>query len=360
MSESTAKNLNKIPSDWGEYVQIHYTAFGMRTRAGRKYSPSMVTLLEQTNGLSLNMPKRNDGSAAYKMDRLSLNALAARFSRSKSTIARVMRALDGENVVRRSRGSRCMEYAGTHEITGRSFPVELWLYNTVFNIDGEERRATTSELFVFAHIKGNCLMPGNKSHTYSATQEEIANELGLSERTVRAALYFWLRVGFLSLPAEDKGRRGQAGKYHLNRAFIGRKRRTKKTSAVKPSDIEVKELAKVADERADRERYYARRRADAERVADENLRRAMKNAQYKSISSELAETERKAAKIEALKLDGLAEVLEQVKTLHARQTAILTGLGMTPNDLVPTYHCQKCSDSGFLPSGRACDCYQRE
>lgn len=117
--------------------------------------------------------------------------------------------------------------------------------------------------------------------------------------------------------------------------------------------------ALAADERAERERFYAERRAKAQAAADRFERRALADPQYKRIAAELSTAERNAAKAEAFGQSDLAELLTIVKDLKERKKAVLAGMGITENDLIPKYFCKKCSDTGFLPDGRACDCYRK-
>ena len=117
--------------------------------------------------------------------------------------------------------------------------------------------------------------------------------------------------------------------------------------------------AQAQDERTERERYYAARRAKAQAVADRFEKRALADPQYKKISADLSAAEREAAKAEAFGQEGLAGILARVEELRARRHAVLTGMGITEADLVPQYACKKCSDTGFLPDGRACDCYKK-
>lgn len=95
-------------------------------------------------------------------------------------------------------------------------------------------------------------------------------------------------------------------------------------------------------------------------MADDNIRRAMKNPEYKKVVGELSEAERAAAKKEALNLEGLPQALETVRRLKARKAAVLAKIGMTEKDFEPQYHCVKCNDTGFVTStGVACDCYYK-
>ncbi len=117
--------------------------------------------------------------------------------------------------------------------------------------------------------------------------------------------------------------------------------------------------AQAQDERTERERYYAARRAKAQAVADRFEKRALADPRYKQISSALSQAEREAAKAEAFGGNGLPELLARVEELKTQRRSVLAGMGIAESDLIPRYSCQKCADTGFLPDGRACDCYKK-
>lgn len=120
----------------------------------------------------------------------------------------------------------------------------------------------------------------------------------------------------------------------------------------------VNAAVEAANAKADRERYYGKLREKAQKRADSFMAQANANARFKEISKELAKLEIAQAKAEISQPDTLPQVLKTQKTLRAERTEILHSLGITENDLIPQYACKKCSDTGFLPSGAACDCYK--
>ena len=46
-----------------------------------------------------------------------------------------------------------------------------------------------------------------------------------------------------------------------------------------------------------------------------------------------------------------------VRTVRVRTVAYFT-VHFTEADFTPRYACTKCSDTGFLPDGKMCDCYK--
>ena len=65
------------------------------------------------------------------------------------------------------------------------------------------------------------------------------------------------------------------------------------------------------------------------------------------------------AKAEMFEPKKLPELLAEKKRLADLRLEILQGMQLTEQDLLPQYACVKCSDSGFLKNGKACDCYQK-
>ena len=113
----------------------------------------------------------------------------------------------------------------------------------------------------------------------------------------------------------------------------------------------------AADKKSERERYYAALQAKAQAVADQNERRAMADPEFKKVCSNLSKLERETAKAEIFASPNLPDLLRESERLQKRKLQLLADMNMTIDDLLPQYQCKKCSDSGFLPDGRACDCY---
>ena len=110
--------------------------------------------------------------------------------------------------------------------------------------------------------------------------------------------------------------------------------------------------------KADRERYYAQLREKAQIRADKFTAKANKNTRYKEISSQLSTMEIALAKAEVFEPKTLPALTEKKAALLRERRSILEVLHIQEEDLLPQYTCEKCSDTGFLPSGVACNCYK--
>lgn len=118
-------------------------------------------------------------------------------------------------------------------------------------------------------------------------------------------------------------------------------------------------VVQAANDRAEREKFYAALRNKAQAEADKNNERALQNPQYKQIAALLSDAVREAAKAEVFQPENLASVQAKVSALQTQRRALLSDMGIAEEDLSPRYRCKKCSDSGFLPNGKACDCYRK-
>lgn len=109
--------------------------------------------------------------------------------------------------------------------------------------------------------------------------------------------------------------------------------------------------------KADRERHYALLREKAQTRAERFLAKANGNTRFKEITAELSKMEISLAKAEVFQPNELPALREKKRGLLAERKDILSNLGISEQELTPQFHCKKCSDTGFLPNGTACNCY---
>lgn len=129
----------------------------------------------------------------------------------------------------------------------------------------------------------------------------------------------------------------------------------KSAEAVKVQDLEA---------RAERERWYAERRAKAEREAEDVLKVFMQNEEFKRIHKRLNELQGEIGRTEAKAEMGDDKAVKQLVKLTVEQNrltlqyrGIIERNGKTEEDLQPKWHCKKCKDTGWKEDGKACDCY---
>lgn len=112
--------------------------------------------------------------------------------------------------------------------------------------------------------------------------------------------------------------------------------------------------------KSDRERYYSLLREKAQVVADKFVAKANKDGDFKAVNTALSKMEISLAKAEVFEPTKLPLLQKEKAELLQKRKFILEKLGITESDLTPKFTCVKCSDTGFLPSGKACDCYKNE
>ena len=129
------------------------------------------------------------------------------------------------------------------------------------------------------------------------------------------------------------------------------------------------EATAAADARSERERWYAKRRqqaiSSAERVKKkflesypwyEDYEKGERVAEIALAKAEVAYSKRQTAETSM----AVEEAKKELAHFNEQKTSVLECAGLTEKDFEPKYHCEKCSDTGFLPNGLACDCYQKE
>lgn len=119
------------------------------------------------------------------------------------------------------------------------------------------------------------------------------------------------------------------------------------------------EAVQAANARADREHWYAERRSKAERKAEKAKEKARSFPAYREAEKALKRLELEHAKAELYEPEKVKEIeLEQDAREFERAQALLLA-GLTEADLLPVWSCARCSDTGYLPSGAACDCFSK-
>ncbi|MDE6058477.1 MAG: DnaD domain protein [Clostridia bacterium] len=120
------------------------------------------------------------------------------------------------------------------------------------------------------------------------------------------------------------------------------------------------EAAIAADMRTSRERYYAELQQKAIAIAEKARALAEKDEAFKTAESILKKGEIELARAEIYAPDTVKDIQAKLSEANKARTEALTRLHLTDEDLQPKFRCTKCSDTGFLPSGKMCDCYKEE
>lgn len=221
----------------------------------------------------------------------------------------------------------------------------------------EVRPLTVIEGLVLCYFYTKC---GNKKKTnaFDCSYADIAYYLGISPRSAWSAVRTLLHADLIFCRAGEKGVNGRIkSTYRLNDGLLCRRkrelRRVLKNAVADP-------IEQAADARIDRERFYSERRFRAESAAERKKEKFLAvHPEYNNMERDCDTLAREEAKAEALGLPGLPQLQERLAKKQREKRAFLRRFGVTEEDFLPHYACRKCSDTGALPNGRACDCYFR-
>ena len=277
---------------------------------------------------------------------------------SVSSVGRAVGSLIAGGMVERTGQS---EYITTLNKAGTFLRLENWV-NTikikVTNKKGEviERRLTLAERLVFSLIFTHCDNGKKGGNKYVASYKEMRAVLGISEKTISKAVNTLTAAGLVIRAEYERGvNRTHKSIYHINKRLLSRNRAATPLIGAKRQP---KTPEEARAESIDRERWYAQRRQEAEERAERNERKARTDNRFKAADTELRALASKEAYAD------LRGDLEELTLLQARRRELeeqrikaLRRLHLTPDDLLPQYHCQICNDTGFTKQGRLCGCY---
>lgn len=288
--------------------------------------------------------------------RSSFRKFADDFRISERQIARKVKELKARKVVTQDKSGAVAAYSYTGENCGKGFiRSDLYLYQREFEITREGRRfLTLSEILVFSLISTHCANPATGGK-YTGSIRSIAKLLGVSASTVYRCIDVLKRANLIV--CDTKAPNGSSWTtYHINQKHLKTAEREYKKIVKKEAYTDPKIAA--ADAKTERERFYfvAKRRAEApaeqmqDRLrADDRYRAAERN--YNSLIPKIGTY---AAREQIYELKNAEKEQKHWAAVMAER---MEALSISPDDLRPRYRCAKCSDTGFLPDGRMCDCY---
>ena len=117
---------------------------------------------------------------------------------------------------------------------------------------------------------------------------------------------------------------------------------------------------KDADAKSARERFYALRREQAEIDAVRIQEKLKKIPKFAVAMQQMNQSQVRMAKLEiAGDVNGMRALRIQRAGWQHQIDDVLRDFGYTQDDLKPKRICCKCSDTGYKPDGKACDCYPK-
>lgn len=264
-------------------------------------------------------------------------------------------------------GGKVKHYTYTKE-TPKEFSVrtELFFYTEEFVIFGNVRCLTDSEVNVLSLIY--TWTRYEKAYKFTGNYADMARMLHIDYFTVLRAVSALRSAGLIRriINIKENNKDNKIKRHYaanMDKIYAIRRRNEKKKK------IEEKEKAFVSrteakrikdlDERAERERFYAQRKERAELAQAKALKRANQNPRFRELAAQLATMEYKLAKAEMCAPITLPSLHAEKAALLAERKQVLESIGMTEEMLEVHYACEKCSDTGFLPSGKPCGCHKR-
>ena len=309
---------------------------------GKGLTPSQVYIASTVRTFSSAPEKGLDAcNRKYKGFCSSLNI-------SRATVWNGLKTLQEKGMIKKTARSS-YEFADD-TVEGKYYLRFLDEFRTMeFLIAGEGvRRLRASEALVLSYLYTKC-DNGKKSLKKCETSFQlISSDLHISLRSVKRAIRVLLRADLIHRAEDEKGINAfMKSVYRIDRRFL------------RAVEREENKKGQPDDYMARRERTYAQRRAESERSADMVKEKVRASAEYCAAAAEEAKYTQEAAKAEVFGGD-VAGFKSLQDLAHNNVRKILRKMGFTPKDLEPQYHCQRCKDTGFLPSGVMCNCVRIE
>ncbi len=237
---------------------------------------------------------------------------------------------------------------------------EGYLFTDKFYVPEEERERKLHkwEIWLISLLGAMCNKPEAKGCDF--TIEELCKKSGACEKTIRTAICKTINMGFISSRNRIKYARADK-RLHFN-VNSDVRRLMKHESRLKAAEKRAEKARKdeelrAANMRAERESYYASLQNAALALAEHNRRVAEKDVEFKRADTLLRAGEIELARAEVYAPETLREIKIRIEQAQRDRAHALTRLKLTEEDLKPQWTCKKCSDSGFLPNGKMCDCY---
>jgi len=212
---------------------------------------------------------------------------------------------------------------------------------------------------------------GKNYRTLELTFKEIAEMLNIDESTVSDAVKTLRQAKLLYFPKSWVGaNRYRKTKIGLRRGWSWfkeeQKYRARQLAASGKPSPEPK--AAQGTQKAPqtpgitREAYYGELQAAAARKADRALNRALQNNAYKKLEEELAAVKNEYRR--ALIQNDVTQAQRlsvKVDGINARKASVLDDIGLKAEMFSADYYvkCKHCKDTGWLPDGTNCGCFNR-
>lgn len=306
--------------------------------------------------------------------RASYAQMARDFNVSVRTVSAAISSLKKENLIKRQdKSGKVAEYTTEYrpDIDEKFYIITCnFLYTMEFNFyNGVFRRKRflkKSEIDVISLMISHALNPKTEG-VFRGSVRTIARHLKLSPKTVHEALTELERAKLFNRGKKAVNRHHDGySVFYVSSKLIARVKRVydwdKKAAErekVKQAKAAQKEEVRQADMRSERDKYYSDLRYEYSKKQERVDKYIQNTPEYKAVDKKFVKVNpREAAQAE---IDNDRPKLEEFQRREAERAAEIAKVYATylaPED-IPKYRCDKCSDTGYKPDGRACDCYPR-
>ena len=322
-------------------------------KKGQRVTPSARAIAGRVFGLT--DPKKENSACWTSYDQLH-----EEFGIARPTVAAALSQLKEKELIRKSdrdRSGTALQYIGE---AGRTYDiVPLYLYTADITIAEKKRRLTKAQVLILSYMMTQAKRPKNDGKVETSIKR-LHKLLALSETTIKKAIRILLKAKLIFRSKEDKG----ANKYklttfHVNRDLYEYEKFRKKKKVKQPTDTR-SQATIAADARADRERYYAQRRAEMEsRVEKYRLKVYSMAPRIREIEEEIQAMAPKIARAEFDKLPTYPILVEKERRLVEERLTLMKRFNVSEEKLKQSYYslCKDCQDTGYLPNGKSCTCH---
>ncbi len=315
----------------GGYIIQPY-AFNRLTVKGRPITKAETVVLSAIYSMSV-----KGGKARY-----SYRTLSQKFRLAKSTVARCVGNLCKEGLISQDKSNRtAAEYAYVGpEVKKGALRGDAYLFSEKFTYKKgslrEDVTLTKAEIRILNKIMS--------VDSLEVSERQLAKMLNLSDRVVRSALDTLLHTDLIFRPEKgDCSARKSVLKANAKklRALEGKYKKAKEGAGYEV--VFVPKEVKDANEKAERETYYARKEQEKQDRIERINSLCRNNATYKAAQQAFFDARHR---FDFVEMGRQEDVMNRIKAKIAANFPVKVT-------------CDACNDTGELPDGTYCTCWKK-
>ncbi len=341
-------------------IRIPYAFFRKKVN-GKHVRTSLVAVRGYIYSFSRT---KDDPDAAVH---LSFQGFGNKLGYVKSTIASAMKDLRAEGLFEQDKSDPARAAYKTNDRVFERGYIRMYFFilTTKFHIKGSEREEylTDAAKKVLSLFITHCTNEKGDG-AFHGSVRGIAKLVDLCPASVQKAIKLLFSMDLIFRPEDCKGVNGHwRSSYKVNekllRAAYKAYKKEEEKAVHEASRKTGKDPSNAADQRAERERFYAARQAKANARAEQFQELLEGDPKYHDLHAQHAKLDPEIARAEVKgDLKEVAKLEAKKKSLAVQISRRMRKLGISKEDLKPVFSCQKCHDTGFMiGTGKACDCY---